>query len=404
MAHRQCTILYMYLFVLSACNSSAQILPEVTWQRASTRAANYSLQLQTLRQMFGGAIPVPAVPFFAFGMGDRRRLLYLRGRLYDAVTNATLYSWSVAAELLLPPDYTVLINTTDGHSVSVVEDALAVVLTIDGVSTTLTNSSVAVTLPEFTPATFNLVLKVLHQEILFNTPASGITPNVWVYSHPWRRDGALMALVLNSTGNTHLALPWIASLTSPFDMNAGVAEPDNLGETLLLLSLLPPPYTPLLAATLAAATNFTRRNDSDGSLYLIGSTDGGPKPQYQTKWFKYGLDALGMHNMSAMYSAPLGLADPYATLFWQGYVDRGSADRSRFHSSAYPYLVWAQDHYWGSTTAWLNDASYPLTVESDASRAAYAGMRVVDPIYFTLATCVPHGWHAAEAFLYLLGL
>ena len=160
--------------------------------------------------------------------------------------------------------------------------------------------------------------------------------------------------------------------------------------------------SPLVSGVIAAAANFTRRNPATGLLFLNGSVDGGPKPVYATKWLKLGLEALGLHKESRRYGVPEVGDDTYSLLFWEGLtaskpVPTGPAVRC----DPYPYLTWAADHFLGTTTAKLNGVLYPLTSEHQASQADYAGMDVVDPVYAAAQTSVLHGWHAAEAFLYL---
>ena len=168
-----------------------------------------------------------------------------------------------------------------------------------------------------------------------------------------------MMLALNTTGNAELLAPWAASLTSPFDMNSGMAEADNLGETLMVLTLARD--SPLVSGVIAAAANFTRRNPATGLLYLNGSVDGGPKPVYATKWLKLGLEALGLHKESRRYGVPEVGDDTYSLLFWEGLtaskpVPTGPAVRC----DPYPYLTWAADHFLGTTTAKLNGVLYLL--------------------------------------------
>ena len=43
-----------------------------------------------------------------------------------------------------------------------------------------------------------------------------------------------------------------------------------------------------------------------------------------------------------------------------------------------------------------------MTWEIQASQARYSGMAEVDPVFVEQKTSVPHTWHAAEVFLYLL--
>ncbi len=85
---------------------------------------------------------------------------------------------------------------------------------------------------------YSEVLKVLHHEILINILDSKPLPNYLVYSNPWRRDAAMMAMCLDSTGNLQLIENWVMSIDDPYDRNnAGETEADNLGQTLYLVSL-----------------------------------------------------------------------------------------------------------------------------------------------------------------------
>jgi len=58
-----------------------------------------------------------------------------------------------------------------------------------------------VKLPTFEGHRYGRVLRVLHQELLVNVTPAGPVPNFFVYSRPWYRDGAMMALAFRETGN-----------------------------------------------------------------------------------------------------------------------------------------------------------------------------------------------------------
>ena len=241
------------------------------------RLEAYKAELAGFRVRFSnnGAITVPAVPFFLFGMGPARRKLLFRSRgstsgLYDALANTTLHEWNVAEPpLIVPCDYSVYFNSTAG-SVVISEDSVGVWLKVGAAPPSMLTGGAAapLQLPQFGGQTYPLVMRVLHQELLVNVLASGPTPNLWVYPRPWRRDGAMMMLALNATGNAGLLKSWVSTLTSPFDMNAGVAEPDNIGETLTMLALAQTPTAPLVQTAIAAAANFTMKNSTTGLLYV----------------------------------------------------------------------------------------------------------------------------------------
>ena len=77
-------------------------------------------------------------------------------------------------------------------------------------------------------------------------------------------------------------------------------------------------------------------------------------------------------------------------------------DTRRFNSPDYPYLDWAWDHFYGENAGLIGSRDYPLSWEAKASQAHYDGMAVLSQEYTDQKICVPHTWHAAEMFLYLL--
>src|SRR5207302_5229015 len=119
------------------------------------------------------------------------------------------------------------------------EDSEAVWLEQGGQRTALGGTQSPVKLPGFNGKKFPCVLRVLHQELLVNITEAGPVPNFFVYEKPWYRDGAMVALALQETGNLDLLKPWILGLREPFDRNnKGVTEADNLGQALFLISLV----------------------------------------------------------------------------------------------------------------------------------------------------------------------
>ena len=98
------------------------------------------------------------------------------------------------------------------------------------------------------------MLRVLHHEILINVINGLPMPNFLVYRKPWYRDGAMMAMVLQKTGNLEVIRDWILNLNEVFDRNnAGEIEADNPGQALFLLSLVADrkhPFVPKILETL----------------------------------------------------------------------------------------------------------------------------------------------------------
>ena len=166
---------------------------------------NHSLQdyrnsLEAFRNEFGGSHEMPDVKFFLFGMGNRPKLIYKDGILKNAVTGAELKKWNIISEIILPPDYTVYLKLSDGKHIKIKEDSEAVWI-YDGKSkTAVSGTNTSLLLPDFNEYKYPRILKVLHHEILINIIDGKPVPNFLVYRKPWRRDGAMMAMCLHSTG------------------------------------------------------------------------------------------------------------------------------------------------------------------------------------------------------------
>lgn len=358
----------------------------------------YRMNLKSFWSSFGGSRKMPDVDFFLFGMGNRSKLLYKKGILINAVKGDTIGKWNVAREVILTPDYSVWLLTTDGKQVTISEDENAVWISGNNKKTFITGTESHVNLPDFREYKYDQVLKVLHQEILVNIIDGKPVPNYFVYRNPWRRDGAMVAMCLKETGNTGLIKDWVLSLTDPYDWNnGGNTEADNLGQTLYLLSLFTGKNHPLVPEILQEAKKIEAA-DSAGT-YIKGITDAHEVPAYQTKWLKYGLKSLYLPDK---YIIPQ-VSDDYSALFWMDFKESylpGTNDSD--DKEKYPYLGWACDHFHGTRTSPVSGRDYPLTWETDASQADYDGMKIIDEKYVSARTSSPHTWHSAEVFLYLL--
>ena len=336
-------------------------------------------------------------PFFIFGAGPRRKLLYRGGELLDARTGEVLKRWNVGAAVIRAADLTVTITVAgSGDQVVISEDEQGVWLQEGAMRTSL--AAAPVKLPTFAdqqrdPAKAAL-LRILHHEILINIIDGKPVPNFMVYQKPWYRDGAMMAMVLARTGNLDLIKDWILGLREPFDRNnKGQREPDNLGQVLYLVSLVSDATHPVVATVLKEAESF-RAGD-----HIIGNSDFAPHPVYQTKWLKYGLRALGLPDP---WKIPQ-VEDGYSALFWMDYRSEhvGKAGFDSHGRQNYPYLGWASDHFYNKPPV-LPAVGFPLSWEAVASEADYAGMAVVAPAYAKARISAPHTWHGAEMFLYLI--
>ncbi len=335
--------------------------------------------------------------FFLFGCGARQKLMYRAGELVDARTGAVLKRWDVGAAVIRAEALTVTltVNGPQPQQVVISEDEQGVWLSEGGMRTSLTAAPVR--LPTFDDgkrdAKTAALLRILHHEILLNIVDGKPLPNFMVYKKPWYRDGAMMAMVLDRTGNLDLITPWIRDLREPFDRNnKNQREPDNLGQVLYLVSLVGDANHPIVATVLKEAESF-RVGD-----HIRGNSDFAPRPVYQTKWLKFGLRALGLPDP---WKIP-AVGDSYSALFWMDYRDEhvgqpGFDSRGR---QPYPYLGWASDHFYRKAPV-LPAVGFPLSWEARASEADYTGMTLVSPAYTQQRISAPHTWHAAEMFLYL---
>jgi hypothetical protein len=340
-------------------------------------------------------------PFFLFGMGNRRKLLYKEGALYDAATGELLRSWKAIHEQILPHEYAVKWQTREGKQYSLQEDETGVCLIVEGTRTYLTGNPLH--LPDFKDAEPGLfgnshaqILRILLHEVLINVVDGKPLGNFLVQHSPRYRDAAIICEALRRTGNLDLVKEWILSLREPYDeAGEGGREPDNLGQALFLVSLVSDQGHPLVARVLEEAEAF-RRTD-----FIAGRTDGDEHSVYQTKWLKYGLKRLGLPDAWRLPPSD----DPYAAVFWLDYRDipAGGPPFSEAVKDATPYLAWAEAHFHGwDPPGRIQARSYPLSWETHSERNPPFAMGLVAAEFVDRRVSAPHARHAAEMLLYFL--
>lgn len=355
----------------------------------------YQENLTKLRQQHPNHRDLLDLKFFLFGMGDRLKLIYRNGRLLNALTGNIEEQWRVKQEIIVPAEYLVQLVLMDGQIIQIREDETGVWLLQPAKRPKLIPGTRSrLNLPRFANHPFGPVLRVLHQEILINVINGRPVPNFLVYFKPWYRDATLMAMVMRETGNLALIRDWILAIRDPFDRNNhGIAEADNPGEVLFLVSLVSNKTHPVVQTVLDSVAQFKKDN------YIVGKTDYAEHPVFQTKWLKYGLKSLGLPDP---YTIP-NQYDSYSSLFWWDYKREHVAGK-KFDdnlSTNYPYLVWAEDHFFGEKRGTLANLDYPLSWEQKASDAHYPGLTVLDKELVKQKLAFPHTWHAAEMFLLL---
>lgn len=90
---------------------------------ADAELAAYRAELYALRREFGGVRALPDVRFFLFGMGQRPKFLYRDGRLREARSGKVVRAWDLGSDLIVPPEYCVLLQTAAGARVTILHAA-----------------------------------------------------------------------------------------------------------------------------------------------------------------------------------------------------------------------------------------------------------------------------------------
>ena len=106
--------LIVAVFCHASCSSK-----KPAWKTNSL--VNYHNQLKEFRNEFK-AVEQPDVKFFLFGMGNRIKMIYQKGQLYNALDSAIIMKWDVAKELIIPNDYSVQMQLKNGDFVEIHED------------------------------------------------------------------------------------------------------------------------------------------------------------------------------------------------------------------------------------------------------------------------------------------
>ena len=395
----------LFFLLLSLVASAQRPVPPVLHPNPAGERAAYRANMAKLRQEHPNHRDLPDLHFFLFGMGDRLKLIYRDGRLINALTGNIEEQWNVKEAVIVPSEYLVALELADSlpgqpRTLQIREDEHGVWILQSGKRPKLIpGTRHPVVLPRFADNPYGPVLRVLHQEVLINIINGRPMPNFLVYAKPWYRDAALMAMVLRETGNLALIRDWIMAIRDPFDRNNhGIAEADNPGEVLFLVSLVSDKTHPAVTMALDSVKRFRQ------GTYIVGKTDYAEHPVFQTKWLKYGLKSLGLPDL---YVIPKQY-DSYSSLFWWGYTDEHVAGKkfAEKDSDAYPYLVWAEDHFSKQTgnperRGIVGNLDYPLSWEQNASDAHYPGMTVLEKSLVRQKLAFPHTWHAAEMFLLL---
>lgn len=383
--------IYLTLIFTTFCLVvNAQIF---TQAKAEKALQNYRDNLSILRKNHANGRNLPVVNFFFFGMGDRFKMVYRDGVLYNAKTGKALRRWKIKTATIVPSDYLVHLELENGKAVDIQEDTQGVYIYENSMQVIMAESRLS--LPLFEGKKYAPVLRVLLHEVLMNVDEGLPLPNFLVYQKPVYRSATMMIMVMKQTKNLNLISNWVANLKEPYDRSKeGSPEIDNLGEVLYIISMVSDSKHPLIEKILEEADGY-KNNE-----YIEGKTDDTFHPVYQTKWMKFGLKALGI---SDSYKIPL-IYDNYSPVFWLDFKTNNVGGRQfdELTSLNSPYLTWAEDHTFDQKRGIVSLVDYPLTWEADSKSANYSGMNIIDQNYAQSRICATHGWHASEMFLRLI--
>ena len=352
----------------------------------------YTTQIKELQKNYNIKVAYEnkSKDFYLFGMGNRTKIIYVDGILYDLKTNKKIKSYTIDKEMIVPNEYTVVLKTKDNTIVKIYENESGIYIQEGKKTQTIEGTSTEIKLPEFEEQKYSEILKVLHHELLYNIDESIIKPNMMVYNSGWYRDGMMGAMVLEHTNNINLIKEWVDSIESVYDLQNGVEEADNLGELLYLISI-----TGSQNDIKKEIINEINRNKEKNNNYIVGYTDGQVLDYYPTVVAKYAIKKSGLD-----ITLETPKFDNYSSLTWF-YETENTPDIS-YDSIYYPYLGWAGYHTNKQSTLYIADNFYPLSYEKEAAYANYDLLPNDIAYYKKIKLSPTHVWDAAEKFLFLI--
>jgi len=332
--------------------------------------------------------------YYFFGLGNRRKMVYTNGILRDIDTKEVIYSFDVEEQMIIPNEYSVIIETKNHDYIKIYENENGVYYSKNNNISIIEGTNKKIDLYNFSNDKYKNIKKVLYSEILFNIKDSKIYPNILVYSNPWYRDAAITTMVLKKTNNTNLIKDWVDNITEIYDkQNKGNLEPDNLGELLYILSSQENINYDLVRRIESEADRIASSNPN--GYYLYGKTDYQDEYLYQNLWYKLGIESIG-----GRFNFDIdGLSDNYSRSCWWSDIDiNGNYEVSQ----EYPYLTTAYRHKLKEGKVVVNKALYPLSWEKAASEAKYENMVIVNSDYKNSKVSPVHSWTASELLLFIL--
>lgn len=163
-------------------------------------------------------------------------------------------------------------------------------------------------------------------------------------------------MVLKQTNNTSLIKDWVPTIEEIYDrQNAGIEEPDNVGELLYIMSTQENINEELVNKIEVEAKRLVESNPN--GYYIYGKTDFQDLYKYQNLWYEFGMKSLGRDSNFELDKIP---EDIYVSTAW--WTDHEAVnDYQKAADLNYPYLSYATYHKRGDGTIITNDNLYPLS-------------------------------------------
>lgn len=330
---------------------------------------------------------------FYFGMADRNKMLYKDGKLIDIKSKKIIKEIDYKDELIIPNEYTVILRDDNNNIYKIIENEEGVFFYTNSTEEVLSKGKV-INLPDFKDNKYSEILKVLHQEILFNIDGDIPKPNIFGYKNSYYRDAMLATMVLEKTNNTNLLESWVKNIDKIYDnsRNPNINEADNLGELLYIIGAVGVNRDDLIEKILKEINNI---KNPDGSI--SGMVDGSIQKYYPTVLALYGAQK---NNIKLDLIQPQQ-DDAYARLTW--YYNNPISTNVTQESKYYPYINWGFYHYSNYGTLYILDEIYPLSYEggNPEDEGKIESECFISEFYCEKNLYISHIWHAAEMFLFI---
>ena len=372
--------------------------------------------------------------FFSFGMGDRKKMIYKKGKLIDIQTKQVIRTFDFSHEMIIPNMYTVLLLDEAGNITRIYEDEIGVHIEkgrkakvwedwnnfnqweddrlnnretklVENITNeTIATSKKKIHLPEFNESPVGRVLKVLHQEILVNINHG--KPKVTLLAKTNEaglyREGMVAAMVLEKTQNTWLFEEWIKQINNIYDCRNKleknetkcVESADNPGQLLYLLGAIENNRQDLVNKIKTEV----KRKVVDGEF--TGLVDGSEMGYYPTALL---INGARKNKIDLGYDLRLDKTDKYLGLTWwlNGYKE---AKHGNIVDPMHPAKEWASVHqepgHYGLTT--ILDEAYPLTFDGELTSEEADEQKLINEHYSHVnGPRLSSIWHASEMFLML---